>query len=169
MLAGYPSALSAMLMSRMAEGSCDVLELHDTEPAAVKLLLDYIYAVPVQLPSTHVVATLGLATRYQVGGLRDQACRALRAALDVENCAAIFAAADQYACGELRAKAKTLLVSYFAHVALRSEGFVYLDRRLVGEVLDSDHILDCDEAVLFEAAVRWLDARRRARTAAGSS
>ena len=158
MLAGYPSALSAMLMSRMAEGSCDVLELHDTEPAAVKLLLDYIYAVPVQLPSTHVVATLGLATRYQVGGLRDQACRALRAALDVENCAAIFAAADQYACGELRAKAKTLLVSYFAHVALRSEGFVYLDRRLVGEVLDSDHILDCDEAVLFEAAVRWLDA-----------
>ena len=98
-LAGYPSFLSAMLEAGMRESQQTVIDLHDTDPAHFKLLLDYIYGAPIQIPSTDVIQVLGLSSRYQVAGLREKACMALEEGLDARNCPTVLSAADEYMVG----------------------------------------------------------------------
>lgn len=155
-LMGYRSFLGALMTTNMREGSQTEIELKEEDPELFKIVLDYMYGKAFDVPNSDVIPLLGLATRHQVVGLRTQLCDILMQGLDAENSTIVYAAADLHACVELRALAFSKIVSSFA-LASRTEGFNALEERLLVEVLGSDMVLDCDESVVFDAAVRWLD------------
>lgn len=156
-LACSRSFLGAMMASGMREESQDTIVLKDIGAREFKILLDYIYSKPIYVPSCQVVDLLGLATRYQVEGLKNQMCNALSTYLDHDNACAVFAAADSYQCVELKDQAFDKIVQHFA-LAARSEGWSALTKEQLAQVVSSDLVLDCDESVVFDAAARWLQA-----------
>ncbi|CAM9389207.1 unnamed protein product, partial [Chrysoparadoxa australica] len=165
-LMGHRSFLGALMTTEMKESKQSVIELQDTDPAAFRTLLDYMYGMPINVPVLQITSVLGLACRYQVSGLTKQVCSVLTTALDPENSASIFAAADLFSCTDLRAKAFNKLVGNFAR-AVKTEGFENLDEFQIVQVLGSDMILDCDESVVFDAAAAWLSHSPRRAALAG--
>jgi len=157
-LAGHQCFLGSLMTCGMKEENQSTIELElgdDADPALFSVILDYMYGKQVQIDHSEVVNLLGLASRFQVSGLLEQACAALAGALDATNCAAIFAAADHFHCTALRQRAFQKIVTSFA-VVCKTDGFKELDYRLLLMVVESDQILDCDESLVFEAAVRWV-------------
>ena len=92
--------------------------------------------------------------------------------MSVDNCVTIYAAAETYGrfvvtillflviicfvigCSELTVEAKKKIYSNFAVVS-KSPSFLGLPYSLFKQVCESDDILDCDEAIVFETAVEW--------------
>lgn len=87
--------------------------------------------------------------------LKDQICEHMAPSITADTCCSIFSAADTFGCLELREQALTKLFNTFAS-AIKSQGFLEFTHDQVISVLGSDRVLDCDESVVFEAAVRWL-------------
>lgn len=56
----------------MKESAQDVIELQDTDPILFKYILDYLYGVQIEVPSSNVISLLGLANCYSMEGLRDR-------------------------------------------------------------------------------------------------
>lgn len=82
----------------------EVIDVMDTHPGTFEHLLDYIYGKSVNIPSTELVEVLGLASRYQVAGLVEQVCIALKRDLNARTCSTVLSAADFYGCAELRSE-----------------------------------------------------------------
>jgi len=154
-LAMYPSCLATMLHSRMREATDSVVVLQDTDPEHFKLLLDYIYGKTIELDPDRVIAVLGLADRYQMQGLVEKASMTLRRCLTARNACVILTAADALTCTELKAQALKTIHENFA-MASASSAFLQLSLTLLRDILRSDSIRDCDEAIVFSAATRWL-------------
>ncbi len=131
----------------------------DVDPTHFKSVLRHIYGFSIEVNSANIVAMLALASSYSIAGLRNRLCEILAGNISVSNCAAIYSTADAFACLSLRKAAENLLASNFAAVS-RTEGFLDLSVEMICGVLCSDNITDCDEAVVFEAAVRWLDHKK---------
>lgn len=88
-------------------------------------------------------------------GLRSQLAQQLASRITLDNCCSLLAAADAYGCEELKKTTLDKLFSNFASVS-KTPAFSELSVDLIEHVLGSDDILDCDESLVFEAAVRWL-------------
>jgi WD40 repeat protein len=155
-LASTNSFLGAMILSGMQESEKTVIDIKGAPPHLFKLILDYIYGMRIEFRSSDLISLLGLADSYSMVALRDRLGDMLRQNLSVLNCCAIYAAADAHGCTSLKAQAQDLLFSNFA-IASKTDGFYELRRGLLESVLASDEILDCDEALLFDAAVRWME------------
>ena len=154
-LAASNTFLGAMLHSGMEEAHSNPIELNN-DPVLFKYVLDYLYGVPIEVPSSLVVPLLGMTNSYSMFNMRDRLADLLSQNLCVENCCAIFAAADTFGCDALRRRAQDIMFSNFA-VASKTTDFYELSQDLIEIVLGSDDIVDCDEALLFEAATRWLE------------
>ena len=97
----------------------------------------------------------GLASLYSMSGLRSQLAQQLATRITLDNCCSLLTAADAYGCEELKRTTSEKLFSNFASVS-KTTAFCELSIELIEDVLGSDDILDCDESLVFEAAVRWL-------------
>ncbi|CAM9599703.1 unnamed protein product [Discosporangium mesarthrocarpum] len=148
----------------MKEGTQDVIELKEIQPKEFKMLLDYMYAKPIKVPSGEVIDLLGLATRYQVDGLKTQLCSVLAENISYDNACSVYAAAEAFLCEEVKAKAFARIASHFA-LATKSDGWTALTEGQLLQILSSDQVLDCDESVVFDAASRWLQAYNGCRMA----
>jgi kelch-like protein 26 len=155
LVAATSSVLGAMLRSGMMETTMPVISFSEDSSTLFQVVLDYLYGVPVEICRSQCINLLGLASKYQLEGLKTQICDCLAAALTPDTCCAVFEAADTHSCPTLREQAITKLFNNFAS-ASKSDGFCELSLMHILEVLSSDRVLDCDEAVVFEAAVRWL-------------
>jgi hypothetical protein len=144
-----------MLMSGMQESGIDVVDM-DSDPVLFRFILDYLYGLSIEVPSSLIVPLLGLSSSYSMIGMRDKLAEMLGQHLCIENCCSIFAAADAYGCGQLKCQAKDILFSNFA-AAAKTSNFLELNYSLIEVVLSADDIVDCDEALVFEAAYRWLE------------
>jgi hypothetical protein len=144
-----------MLMSGMREAKTDIVDI-DSDPELFRFILDYLYGISIEVPSSLIVPLLGLSSSYSMIGMRDKLAEMLGQHLCIDNCCAIFAAADAYGCSQLRCQAQELLFANFA-AASKTSGFCELSHSLIEVVLASDDIIDCDEAKLFEATTRWLE------------
>lgn len=147
--------LSKLLLSGMSESSQSVIYL-DNDPALFRFILNYIYGIHLEVPSSSIISLLGLASSYCMDGLRDKLAEILKENLSIENCCAIFAAADAFDCTSLRSNAEILLYNNFA-VAAKTKAFLDLCPSLLKSILEADDILDCDEALVFEAVARWIE------------
>lgn len=83
-----------MLLSGMRESGSDVVEI-DSDPVLFRFILDYLYGVSIEVPSSLIVPLLGLCSCYSMIGMRDKLAEMLGQHLCIENCCSIFAAAGQ--------------------------------------------------------------------------
>jgi hypothetical protein len=156
-LAAASGFLSALLKSNMSESTLPRINLTvGFEPELFRFILDYIYGLPIVVPSSEICPLLGLSSSFSMVGLRTQLAQILGCRVTLDNCCSIFAAADAYSCEELKRTALEKLYSNFASVS-KTSAFCELSPDLLEHVLGSDDILDCDESLVFEAAVRWLE------------
>lgn len=86
------SFLGAMLVSGFRESGTNVVDI-DCDPVLFRYVLDYLYGVPIEVPSSLIVPLLGLASSYSMIGMRDRLADVLGQNLCIENSCAIFAAA----------------------------------------------------------------------------
>jgi hypothetical protein len=70
-LAASNTFLSGMIMSGMRESVQSVITIKE-DPKMFKYILDYIYGVRIDFPSSDVVPLLSLANNYSMMGLRDK-------------------------------------------------------------------------------------------------
>ncbi|KAI8469373.1 MAG: hypothetical protein J3K34DRAFT_459372 [Monoraphidium minutum] len=72
-LAAASPVFLSMLDTDMVEGGAAEVELKETDPAVVELLLQHVYGAAVEVPLAAAAALYGLADRFQVGsGLAEQ-------------------------------------------------------------------------------------------------
>ena len=156
-LAAATGFFSAILRSSMQESSQSRIEITTTfDPSLFQYLIDYIYGLAIVIPSSSIPPLLGMASSFSMIGLRNQLASQLGSRVTLENCCSIFAVADTYHCEDLKKIAMEKIFSNFASVA-KTSAFSELSSDLIEIVLSSDDILDCDEFLVFEAAVRWLE------------
>lgn len=141
-----------MILSGMSESAQDTITL-DIEPFLFRYILDYIYGLTIHVPSTHLISLLGVANCYCMTGLASNLAIVLGKNLSISNCCALYSAADVYQCTALKFQAKDMLFSNFAAVS-KTNGFYDLGFLQMKYILSSDDILNCDEEVVFDAAVR---------------
>ncbi|CAM9192667.1 unnamed protein product [Phaeothamnion confervicola] len=153
-LAGHNTCLGLMMTTPMRESRQDEIALQDTDPKMFKVLLDYMYGVPISIGSDELTTLIGMAARYNVEGLVNQISALLALNVNAQNCTAVFSVADEHSCTALKEQAFGQIMQHFA-VACSQDNFENLTQAQVKEVLQSDLILDCDESVVFDAAVRW--------------
>jgi WD40 repeat protein len=146
--------LGALVSSGMSESMQEIIDL-DADPALFKHLLNYTYGQSIEVSSTQLIALLGSCNAYSMMGLRDRLAELLINTLSVENCCSILSAADAFDCIPLKEQALRVLFANFAATA-KTQAFLDLPQSLLEQVIASDDILDCDEALMFEAAVRWI-------------
>jgi hypothetical protein len=91
-LASANNFLGAMILSGMQESEMPIIEIQE-EAHLFKYILDYIYGVRVELPSSDIISLLGLANHYSMVNLRDKLGEMLANNLTVKNCCTIYAAA----------------------------------------------------------------------------
>lgn len=89
-----PSFLGAMFLSGMRESGSDIVEI-DSDPILFRFILDYLYGVSIEVPSSLIVPLLGLSSSYSMMGMRDKLAETLGQHLSIDNCCSIFAAAGQ--------------------------------------------------------------------------
>eukprot|EP00611_Tribonema_gayanum_P012067 TRINITY_DN2257_c0_g2_i7.p1 TRINITY_DN2257_c0_g2~~TRINITY_DN2257_c0_g2_i7.p1 ORF type:complete len:623 (+),score=204.48 TRINITY_DN2257_c0_g2_i7:1975-3843(+) len=158
-LMGYRSFLGSLMSTDMREGRQSCIELGDTEtdPELFRCLLDYMYGKTLNVELSNVARLLQVANQYQVVGLRQQLSEILMSHLNVTNSVQMYMVAEECACDDLQAAAFKKMTTSFA-TACKREEFAALDERQLIHILSSDCIIDCDEFVVYEAAVRWLNA-----------
>ena len=76
----------------MRESGSDVVEI-DNDPVLFRFILDYLYGVSIEVPSSLIIPLLGLSSSYSMIGMRDKLAEMLGRHLCIENCCSIFAAA----------------------------------------------------------------------------
>ena len=118
-----------MLTSGMRESTTDIVEIQG-DPILFRFILDYLYGLSIEVPSSLIVPLLGLSSSYSMIGMRDALAELLGQHLCVDNCCSIFAAADAYSCGQLYTQAQDMLFSNFA-AAAKTSGFCQLSYALI--------------------------------------
>ena len=83
-----------MFLSGMRESGSDIVEI-DSDPILFRFILDYLYGVSIEVPSSLIVPLLGLSSSYSMMGMRDKLAETLGQHLSIDNCCSIFAAAGQ--------------------------------------------------------------------------
>jgi hypothetical protein len=81
-----------MILSGMKESEAAVVEI-DSDPVLFRFILDYLYGVSIEVPSSLIIPLLGLSSSYSMIGMRDKLAEMLGQHLCIENCCSIFQAA----------------------------------------------------------------------------
>jgi hypothetical protein len=89
------SFLGAMLTSGMKESETDIVEI-DSDPILFRFILDYLYGVSIEVPSSLIIPLLGMSSSYSMIGMRDKLSDMLGQHLCIDNCCSILAAAGKW-------------------------------------------------------------------------
>ncbi|KAJ0174907.1 hypothetical protein K1T71_010015 [Dendrolimus kikuchii] len=153
------------MFTQFDERTQPVVTIQNVEPQALEAIVEYVYA-PESLAITeeNVQSLLSAASLVQVGGVREQCCAFLAAALAPDNALGIRAFADLHACAELTRAADAYVDAHFVQV-LDTDEFLALPADTLAQLLDSDRITVPNEEVVLDAVIRWMQHDAEARGA----
>lgn len=157
-LAAASDVFSAMFnvdMKEKQEGRVDLSNFGLTS-RNLEELVEYIYTGKLSLTMENVEDTLACANYFLMNSLRDSCCQFLDNILSCNNCIPIFSIATRFRCGQLRDKAKQIILQNFEFV-MESDNFLNLCFNEVFDVLSSDMLEIPNEDVVFKALMRWLE------------
>ena len=150
-LAASSGYLSGMFLSGMIETEMREIPL-DEDPTLFKYILEFVYGITIRMESSKIVPLLSIASAYAMITLRDMLADKLEHHLTVENACVVLLAAESYNCEKLTEHAKQKIFSNFAAVC-KTLSFCELPLPICYSLCSSDDILDCDEAIVFEAVI----------------
>ena len=146
----------AMFYGELAETG-DSIELPDCEYESLLELFRYMYSDEVNLNGSNVMGVLYLAKKYMVPSLADKCAEYLQDNLDPSNIFSILPQAQKYEEKNLVDQCWKVIDEQ-AEEAVKSEGFVTIERSLLESVVERD-TLNIQEIELFKAVNLWMTKR----------
>ena len=142
----------AMFYGELAE-TRDSIELPDCEYQSLLELFRYMYSDEVNLSGNNVMAVLYLAKKYMVPSLVDKCTEYLQENLDPSNVFSVLPSAQKYEEKNLVDQCWKLIDEQ-TNAAVKSDGFVTIDRSLLEAMVARDTLLIA-EIELFKAVELW--------------
>jgi len=146
----------AMFYGELAETK-DSIELPDCEYDSLLELFRYMYSDEVILSGSNVMGVMYLAKKYMVPSLADKCAEYLQDNLDASNVFGILTQAQKYEEKKLVDHCWKVIDEQ-AEEAVKSEGFVTIERSLLERVVERD-TLNIQEIELFKAVNLWATRR----------
>ncbi|KAL3096538.1 hypothetical protein niasHS_004319 [Heterodera schachtii] len=144
--------------AEFASANCHV-EVTDVEPTAFKVMLSFIYTGDLSaLNGDNVMEVLYAANKYNIPGLVDASLQ-----VPVSSLPNVFFAYAQAKLYELENFACHCLfyIDQNADALIKSEEFLQIDQKLLCEILGRDELQISGEIFVWDAALRWSDAKCR--------
>ncbi|KAK4877917.1 hypothetical protein RN001_010423 [Aquatica leii] len=143
-LASISPYFFAMFNGDMKEQSCHEIILHDMDPAAVELLIEYGYTGQIVITPDNVQVLLPASSILQMSTVREACCRFLMKQLHPTNCLGIRSFADTHSCKELHRRSHCFALQNFQQV-VATEEFLLLPQLNI-----------CSEEDVFTAVLNWV-------------
>lgn len=154
-LAASSAYFNAMFTNEMLEKSSTKIQMHDIDPMALSLLIDYAYTGQISVNEDNVQTLLPVASLLQISAIRDACCTFLLRQLHPSNCLGIRNFADAHSCEQLQVTSHKYALDNFRKVSLTDE-FVSLSfDELIG-LVSSDQLNVGDEETVYNAVIRWV-------------
>ncbi|XP_035215653.1 kelch-like protein 17 isoform X2 [Stegodyphus dumicola] len=154
-LASCSAYFHAMFNCEMSEKDKSSITMHDVDPGALQLLVDFAYTGEVLISEDNVQALLPVASLLQVQSVREACCKFLLRQLHPSNCLGIRSFADAHSCEELHRKSHKYALQNFQEVALTEE-FLLLPFCEVRDLIASDQLNVVSEEVVYKAIITWI-------------
>lgn len=154
-LASVSSYFFAMFNGDMREHDQDQIELHDLDPAAAELLIEYSYTGQITITPDNVQVLLPASSILQMQDVREACCRFLLRQLHPTNCLGIRSFADTHSCKELHLKSHVFALQNFQQV-VGTEEFLLLPFQEVEELISNGQLNITSEEDVFTAVLNWV-------------
>ncbi|XP_054712962.1 kelch-like protein 17 [Uloborus diversus] len=154
-LASCSAYFHAMFNCEMSEKDKSSITMHDVDPGALQLLVDFAYTGEILISEDNVQVLLPVASLLQVQSVREACCKFLLRQLHPSNCLGIRSFADAHSCEELHRKSHKYALQNFQEVALTEE-FLLLPFCEVRDLIASDQLNVLSEEIVYKAIVTWI-------------
>ncbi|KAJ7319742.1 hypothetical protein JRQ81_019253 [Phrynocephalus forsythii] len=122
---------------------------------SLSLALDYMYGEKVAIRPDNAPGLLELSHVLQIPKLRVACATILEGHLSLGNCLPLLKLATSFSLSSLAGKSKLLVLGGFAEVS-RHKQFLEMDAQTLEGCLSSERLAVPNEAVVFEAVMRWV-------------
>ncbi|KAK9737956.1 Kelch motif [Popillia japonica] len=154
-LASVSPYFFAMFNGDMKEQTSSEIALHDIDPTAIELLLDYSYTGQIMITADNVQVLLPASSLLQMQEVREACCRFLMKQLHPTNCLGIRSFADTHSCAELLIKSHCFALQNFQQV-VGTEEFLLLPFSEVEELISNSQLNISSEEDVFTAVLNWV-------------
>nr|XP_042902267.1 kelch-like protein 17 [Parasteatoda tepidariorum] len=154
-LAACSAYFHAMFNCEMSEKDKTSITMHDVDPGALQLLVDFAYTGEILISEDNVQVLLPVASLLQVQSVREACCKFLLRQLHPSNCLGIRSFADAHSCEELHRKSHKYALQNFQEVALTEE-FLLLPFCEVRDLIASDQLNVVSEEIVYKSIVTWI-------------
>lgn len=154
-LAACSPYFHAMFNNDMAERTKTDVTIHDLDPVALELLVDYSYKGEIVITEENVQVLLPAASLLQMSCVREACCKFLLRQLHPSNCLGIRSFADTHACKDLYRKSHHFAIQNFEEV-IQTEEFLMLPLQEVEDLIANDALNVSTEERVYLAALAWV-------------
>lgn len=139
----------------MKEHGLHEIEVHDMDPTAIDLLIEYAYTGQIIITPDNVQVLLPASSILQIQEVREACCRFLLRQLHPTNCLGIRSFADTHSCKELHLKSHVYALQNFQQV-VGTEEFLLLPFEEVKELISNSQLNISSEEDVFTAVLNWV-------------
>nr|CAH7766918.1 unnamed protein product [Callosobruchus chinensis] len=154
-LASVSPYFFAMFNGDMKEHTLPEVELHDLDPTAIDLLVEYAYSGQIVITTDNVQVLLPASGLLQMQEVREACCRFLLRQLHPTNCLGIRSFADTHSCKELHHKSHIYALQNFQQVVCTEE-FLLLPFDEVNDLISNSQLNISSEEDVFTAVLNWV-------------
>ncbi|XP_065168992.1 kelch-like protein 17 [Atheta coriaria] len=154
-LASISPYFFAMFNGDMREHTSGEVILHDMDPMAIDLLVEYAYTGEIIITPDNVQVLLPASSLLQISTVREACCKFLMLQLHPTNCLGIRSFADTHSCKELHTKSHCFALQNFQQV-VSTEEFLLLPFAEVEELISNSQLNISSEEDVFQAVLNWV-------------
>ena len=150
---------AAMFNSGMREESSGELILEDIDSLdTLRTMIAYLYTGKTNIDKDNAHDLMVLANRFEVLSLKTACAEYLMQGVNVSNCCYLHSLADTHSCEALQEYCMRYIVKHFDQVSM-SSGFLDLPIQVLEFVFLRDELCASREENVFDALLRWVEAR----------
>ncbi|CAH1380709.1 kelch-like protein 17 [Tenebrio molitor] len=154
-LASVSPYFFAMFNGDMKEHGQTEVAIHDLDPTAIDLLIEYAYTGQIVITPDNVQVLLPASSVLQMQEVREACCKFLLRQLHPTNCLGIRSFADTHCCKELHLKSHVYALQNFQQV-VGTEEFLLLPFEEVKELISNGQLNISSEEDVFTAVLNWV-------------
>jgi kelch-like protein 17 (actinfilin) len=139
----------------MKEHGQTEVAIHDLDPTAIDLLIEYAYTGQIVITPDNVQVLLPASSVLQMQEVREACCKFLLRQLHPTNCLGIRSFADTHCCKELHLKSHVYALQNFQQV-VGTEEFLLLPFEEVKELISNGQLNISSEEDVFTAVLNWV-------------
>jgi len=145
----------AMFNDDLSEKTKAEVVIHDVDPLALTLLVDFSYTGEIVVTEENVQVLLPASSLLQMHSVREVSCKFLLRQLHPTNCLGIRTFADTHACQELHKRSHKFALQNFQEV-MSTEEFLLLPFQQVDELISNSQLNVDKEEKVFKACTDWV-------------